>query len=351
MNHLKNKIKVLVIDDSALVRQILQAGLNQDPNVEVIGTAQDPYDARDKIVQLNPDVLTLDVEMPKMDGVKFLKQLMPQYPIPVIMVSALTEKGKKITLDALEAGAVDFVTKPTVSISQGLGAMMGVLIKKIKIAARANVSHWKKEKKCQAEIIKPDLDGVDTTGQIIAIGASTGGTEAIKTILKALPKTIPGIVIVQHMPAGYVAAFAKNVNSQCEINVSEAKDNDVIKPGCALISPGGKQMKIVKLGKRYITKVYTGSKVNGHSPSVDVLMSSVALEARDNAYGIILTGMGGDGADGMLQMYQAGAKTFGQNEETCVVFGMPKVAYQKGAIQHLLPINNIANELLKSITN
>ncbi len=346
--HSERSIRVLIIDDSALVRQILQSGLDQYPDLEVIGTAVDPYDARDKIVKLKPDVLTLDVEMPKMDGVQFLRKLMPQYPIPVVMVSALTEKGKKITIDALEAGAVDFVAKPTVSISNGLNSMMGELAYKIKIAALANVSHWKRIKPVQPRF-EPDLSNINCENKIIAVGASTGGTEAIKVILRELPTTVPGILIVQHMPPEYVAAFAKNVDSQCKIEVREAQYNDVIEPGCALIAPGGKHLKIIKQRGNFIVRTYSGPRVSGHSPSVDVMMESVAQEASDNAYGIILTGMGRDGANGMKQMYQAGATTFAQNEETCVVFGMPKAAYQIGVIQHILPIDEIAHVLLKSI--
>jgi len=350
MNIKKNKIiKVLVVDDSALVRNILESGLNMDPGIEVVGTAVDPYKARDKILELEPDVLTLDVEMPRMDGVAFLRRLMPQYPIPVIMVSALTERGKKITMEALVAGALDFVTKPKAGISKGLTEMLGDLRQKIKIAATADVSHWLSKKKTP-DTVKP----VETvlsggTDKVIAIGASTGGIEAIRTVIKMMPASSPGVVIVQHMPSGFTRAFAEGLNKQCAMNVKEAENGDRIIQGRVVIAPGGKQMEVYRSGGIYQVKLHDGEKVNGHCPSVEVLMKSVAKYAGDNAVGVILTGMGGDGAEGLLAMRKNGARTFAQDEKSSVVFGMPKVAYDIGAAEKLLPLDGIVPVLLQAL--
>ncbi len=340
------KIRVLVIDDSALVRSILQSGLGQDPNIEVIGTAADPYQARDKILDLEPDVLTLDVEMPRMDGVAFLRRLMPQYPMPVVMVSALTERGKKITMEALEAGAIDFVTKPSTGVSHGLNAMMGELREKVKIASQVDVSHWLNKKVEPSKVSTVDKVLSGSTDKVIAIGASTGGTEAIRTMIKMFPASTPGIAIVQHMPPGFIEAFAESLDKQSAMNVKEAQNGDRVMPGRVVIAPGGKQMQVFRSGGIYQVKVFEGEKVNGHCPSVEVLMRSVAEYVGDNAIGVILTGMGSDGADGLLRMRKAGAKTFGQDERTSVVYGMPKVAFEKGAVQKQLPIDNMVPSIL-----
>ncbi len=340
------KIRVLVVDDSALVRSILKTGLSMDPNIEVIATASDPYQARDRILELEPDVLTLDVEMPRMDGVAFLKRLMPQYPIPVVMVSALTEKGKKITMEALEAGALDFVTKPATGVSRGLNTMMGELIEKVKIASAADVSSWKGKKvvvQKSAPINKVLSGGTD---KVIAIGASTGGTEAIRSMIRMFPASTPGITIVQHMPPGFIAAFAESLDKQSAMNVKEAETGDRVMPGRVLIAPGGKQMKVFRSGGIYQVKIFDGEKVNGHSPSVEVLMKSVAEYVGDNAIGVILTGMGSDGADGLLKMRKAGARTFGQDEKSSVVYGMPKVAFERGAVEKQVHINNMVIKIL-----
>ena len=340
------KIKVLVVDDSALVRSILKTGLSMAPEIEVIGTASDPYQARDRILELEPDVLTLDVEMPRMDGVAFLKRLMPQLPMPVVMVSALTEKGKRITMEALEAGALDFVTKPATGVSRGLNSMMGELVEKIKIASIADVSHWQNKKVISPKVVPVDKVLSGSTDKVIAIGASTGGTEAIRTMIKSFPATIPGIAIVQHMPPGFIAAFAESLDKQSALNVKEAVDGDRVMPGRALIAPGGKQMQVYRSGGIYKVKVFDGEKVNGHCPSVEVLMKSVAEYVGDNAIGVMLTGMGSDGAEGLLKMRRAGARTFGQDESSSVVYGMPKVAFEKGAVEKQIHIDNMVMGVL-----
>lgn len=344
---MSKKVRVLVVDDSALVRNILKSGLALDPDIEVVATAADPYQARDKILELEPDVLTLDVEMPRMDGVAFLRKLMPQYPIPVVMVSALTERGKRITMEALEAGALDFVTKPATGISRGLSSMMGELIEKVKIASVADVSHWQNRtiEPPKREDYSKVLSG--STDKVIAIGASTGGTEAIRTMIKSFPASTPGIVVVQHMPPGFIAAFAESLDRQSVMNVKEAENGDRVMPGRVLIAPGGKQMKVLRSGGIYQVKIYDGEKVNGHCPSVSVMMDSVAEYVGDNAIGVILTGMGSDGADGLLAMRKAGARTFGQDEKSCVVYGMPKVAFEKGAVEKQIHIEHMVTKVLR----
>lgn len=341
-------VRVLIVDDSALVRNILSQGLSLDPGIEVVGTAPDPYQARDKIIQLRPDVLTLDVEMPKMDGVAFLRKLMPQYPIPVVMVSSLTQRGKQITIDALDAGAVDFVAKPTSNVAAGLNAMIGELRTKVKIASTANVSHWKGKR---VEASRPQtLVGskalAESTDKVIAIGASTGGTEAIRKVITQFPATTPGVVIVQHMPGGFTKMFSDRLNQLCAMEVREAQDGDRIRNGLILVAPGGLQMKVIRSGGFYQVRCGGTEKVSGHCPSVDVMMQSVAEHVGANAVGGMLTGMGGDGSDGMLAMRKAGARCIAQDEATSVVFGMPKVAYEKGGAEKLVPLDKIAQTLL-----
>ncbi len=349
LEHIQRKIKVLIVDDSALVRSILEAGLGKDPMITVVGTASDPYVARDKILELEPDVLTLDVEMPRMDGVAFLQKLMPQYPIPVIMVSALTERGKKITMDALEAGALDFVTKPSTGVSRGLNAMMSDLREKVKIASAADVSHWANRSHSKPTIQQETRVLSGGTDKVVAIGASTGGTEAIRTMIKMFPASTPGIVIVQHMPPGFIQAFAESLDRQSAMTVKEAETGDRVIPGRVLIAPGGKQMTVYRSGGVYLTRIFDGGRVNGHCPSVETLMNATAEQVGDNAIGVMLTGMGGDGAKGLLAMRKAGARTFAQDEKTSVVFGMPKVAYEIGAVEKLLPIDTIVPAILKSL--
>ncbi|OQY19107.1 MAG: chemotaxis response regulator protein-glutamate methylesterase [Desulfobacteraceae bacterium 4572_35.1] len=345
-------IRVLIVDDSALVRQILSQGLSADPNIEVIGTAADPYLARDKIVQLKPDVLTLDVEMPRMDGVAFLRKLMPQFPIPIVMVSSLTQKGKQITLEALEAGAVDFVAKPTTNMAHGLNAMLGELRSKVRIAARANVSHWK-NKRVTAPTATTSIANkalAESTDKVIAIGASTGGTEAIKKVITKFPVNTPGVVIVQHMPPGFTKMFSERLNQLCAMEVKEAENGDRIRQGRILVAPGALQLEVIRSGGIYQVRCHEGEKVSGHCPSVDVMMNSVAKNVGSNAVGAMLTGMGSDGANGMLAMKQAGAKNIAQDEASCVVFGMPKVAYEKGGAQQLVAIEDMASKIISLLT-
>jgi two-component system chemotaxis response regulator CheB len=346
------KVRVLVVDDSALVRQILATGLGMDPGIEVVGTATDPYAARDKIVELKPDVLTLDVEMPRMDGVEFLRRLMPQYPVPVVMVSSLTQKGKKITLESLEAGAVDFVAKPTTNMTHGLNAMMAELRTKIKIASMANVSHWKSQRPAAPAVTATQGSRAlaESTHKVIAIGASTGGTEAIRKVICAFPPTMPGVVIVQHMPAGFTKLFADRLNQFCAMEVKEAASGDRVVPGRILIAPGGRHMKVVRSGGVYQVVCEPGETVSGHCPSVDVLMHSVAEQVGTNAVGVMLTGMGADGAAGMLAMRRTGARTLAQDQATSVVFGMPKVAFERGGAECLLPIDRIPAEVMNLLS-
>jgi two-component system, chemotaxis family, protein-glutamate methylesterase/glutaminase len=339
----KRKIRVLVVDDSALVREVLTRGLSLDPEIEVVGSAGDPYSARDKIVQLSPDVLTLDVEMPRMDGVEFLKKLMPQHPLPVLMVSALTQQGKAITIEALEAGAVDFVSKPSTDIARGINDMLAELREKVKIASTANVNAWKRSdsegKRPMIRSVKPLSESTD---KVIAIGASTGGTEAIREVISSFPPDTPGVVIVQHMPAGFTRMFAERLNTQCAMEVKEAVTGDRVMVGRILIAPGDFHMQILRSGGMYQVSCSKGDTVCGHRPSVEVLFNSVAKAAGANAVGVILTGMGHDGADGMAAMRKAGARTIAQNEATCVVYGMPKEAYLRGGAEELVPLNRIS---------
>ncbi|HEY5672102.1 MAG TPA: chemotaxis response regulator protein-glutamate methylesterase [Malonomonas sp.] len=344
-------IRVLVVDDSALVRNILKDGLSLDPNIEVVGTAADPYIARDKIVELRPDVMTLDVEMPRMDGVAFLRKLMPQYPIPTVMVSSLTQRGKQITMDALEAGAVDFVAKPTSNVAAGLNSMLLELRAKIKIASTANVSHWKGKRPIQSQQSTATARPLaESTDKIIAIGASTGGTEAIRRVIETFPATTPGVVIVQHMPPGFTKMFSDRLNQLCQMQVKEAEDGDRVRTGLILVAPGGMQMKVERSGGFYQVRCGGSLKVSGHCPSVDVMMHSVAQHVGANAIGAMLTGMGQDGAEGMLAMKNSGARCIAQDEATSVVFGMPKVAYEKGGAERLVALEKIAPALLSLLT-
>lgn len=351
MTALNRKIRVLVIDDSSLVRTILSQGLAQDPGIEVVGSAPDPFVARDRIVTLQPDVLTLDVEMPRMDGVEFLRRLMPQYPLPVVMVSALTRKGQQTTLDALEAGAVDFVTKPSSDVARGLNAMLMELRTKIKIASSANVSHWKERRAAlfAGKVLAAPRALAESTDKIIAIGASTGGTEAIRAVITRYPANTPGVVIVQHMPAGFTRMFADRLNELCPMQVKEAASGDRVMAGRILIAPGEQQLRVRRSGGIYEVDCRPGEKVSGHCPSVDVMMHSVAEEAGANTVGIMLTGMGRDGAAGMLAMRRAGARNIAQDEKSSVVFGMPKEAFANGGAEKLVPLDQIAEASLNML--
>jgi two-component system, chemotaxis family, protein-glutamate methylesterase/glutaminase len=340
------RIRVLTVDDSALMRQVLATLLSKDPDIEVIGSAPDPYIAREKIKALNPDVITLDVEMPKMDGLTFLEKLMRGRPMPVVMVSSLTEAGCQTTLRALELGAVDFIAKPKIDLREGMEEVAQDLIAKVKAAAQAKV----RSKgvgvsgtggKGVAIPLAPGGAMIKTTDTIIAIGASTGGTEAVKDVLMALPPNIPPILITQHMPEHFTKTWANRLNSLCRIAVKEAEDGDSVLPGHALVAPGSYHMTLVRSGARYTVRINQEPPVNRHRPSVDVTFASVAQYAGANAVGVILTGMGGDGAKEMLTMKQAGAFTIAQDEASCVVFGMPKEAIKMGGVDKILPLSEI----------
>lgn len=330
-------IRVLIVEDSLVFRELLVQNLKKDPAIEVVGTAKDPFEARDAILACKPDVMTLDVELPRMSGIEFLRKLMPQYPLPVVVISSLSDK----VFDALNAGAVDFVAKPAVSSrSQLEDFIRNELLVKIKIASTAKISNIKKT---VAQQVQPQLSGKGKD-LVVAIGASTGGTEAIFDVVKNYGTDIPGIVVVQHMPPGFTKMYAKRLNDQCRIRAKEAETGDRVLPGTLLLAPGGdRHMHLVKVNGVYQVEVKAGPRVNGHCPSVDVLFESVAKVAGPSAVGIILTGMGGDGAKGLLAMRKAGARTIGQDESTCVVYGMPKVAYDLGAVQYQEKLGDIAS--------
>ena len=339
-----SRTKVLIVDDSALVRQILTELLSQDPTIDVVGVASDPYAAWDKIQRLEPDVLTLDVEMPRMDGLTFLEKLMRRRPMPVLMVSSLTERGADTTLRALELGAIDFVTKPKIDVASGTVELGEEIIAKVKAAAHARV---RRAPVVIAEgkipILPPSRESlIRSTHMVIAIGASTGGTEALRELLSALPADSPGIVVVQHMPEQFTRSFAARLDGLCQVRVKEAMDGERIIPGHVLIAPGNFHMEVQRSGASYLVRIRTGDPVNRHRPSVDVLFDSCASVLGRNAVGIILTGMGDDGARGLLAMRAAGARTIAQDEATCVVFGMPKEAIARGAAEQVLPLDQIA---------
>lgn len=356
---MKEKIKVLIVDDSALIRQMLTEIISSDRELEVVGTATDPLAAREKIKKLNPDVLTLDVEMPKMDGVSFLSNLMRLRPMPVVMVSSLTEAGADVTLQALEYGAVDFVTKPKIDVASGFGDYADEIIEKVKMAAKANVRTLDKSTairevapKLKADAILEGSSGkrlFKTTDHIIAIGASTGGTEAIKDVLSRLPANTPGTVITQHIPEAFSKPFAQRMNNVSAMTVTEARDGQQILRGHAYIAPGSHHLLVERDGARYICRLNDGPPVNRHKPSVDVLFRSVAQNAGHNAIGVILTGMGDDGADGLKEMKEMGAKTIAQDEKTSVVWGMPGEAVKKGGVDKVVPLTKVARKMLDLI--
>ncbi|MAA76369.1 MAG: chemotaxis response regulator protein-glutamate methylesterase [Salinisphaeraceae bacterium] len=338
-------IRVLLIDDSALVRQLLSELLASDPEIEVVGTAPDPYVARQKIKALNPDVLTLDVEMPRMDGLTFLDNLMRLRPLPVIMVSSLTARGADATLRAMELGAIDFVTKPQVGVAEGLKAYGEELITKVKAAARARVrAREAPSPRTGRERLALEIR---TTDQVLAIGASTGGTEAIREVLECLPPDCPPTVITQHIPAQFSDSFARRLDASSAMSVAEARDGLQLRHGHAYVAPGDQHLEVVRSGALYYTRLNRGEPVNRHRPSVDVLFNSVARACGRNAVGALLTGMGKDGAEGLLAMRQAGALTLAQDEKTSVVWGMPGAAVKIDAAQHVLPLNQIAPYLLR----
>jgi two-component system chemotaxis response regulator CheB len=363
-------IKVLIVDDSALIRKMLTSILESDPAIEVVGTASDPYMAREKIKKLKPDMITLDVEMPKMDGVTFLRNLMRLHPMPVLMVSSLTEQGADITLQALEAGAVDFVTKPKVDLANTFEHYGEEILEKVKVVARANVkqviSHPSSQEvrhvlgtpgaaKAVPEKFSTDVvlarsgskRHFQTTDKVIAIGASTGGTEAIRVVLEKLPPGTPGVVIVQHIPAAFSRPFAERMNNCSAMSVMEAVDGQQIIPGHVYIAPGDRHLMVVRDGARYVCRLNDGELVNRHKPSVDVLFRSMAENVGPNGIGVMLTGMGADGAKCMREMLDVGAKTIAQDERSSVVWGMPGEAVKAGAAEQVLPLEEIAEAVLK----
>ena len=348
----KPKIRVLIVDDSAVVRQTLSEVLSSDPAIEIIGTAGDPFVAAERMREQIPDVITLDIEMPRMDGLTFLQKIMSQHPIPVVICSSLAEEGAQSTLKALEYGAVDIIAKPRLGSKQFLEDSRITLCQAVKAAASARLRTIRPmrvvEPKLTADaILSPATHAMaETTEKVVAIGASTGGTEALKILLETLPPDAPGIVIVQHMPEVFTRAFADRLNGLCKITVKEAESNDTVLRGQALIAPGNHHLLLKRSGARYYVDLKEGPLVCRHRPSVDVLFRSAARYAGQNAVGVILTGMGDDGARGMLEMKQAGALTFAQDEATCVVFGMPKEAIKLNGVDKVLPLPSIAGSIL-----
>ncbi len=335
-----DRIKVLIVDDSAVVRRIFTKELSREKDIEVVGAAPDPYVARDMIVQLKPDVITLDIEMPRMDGLTFLRKIMNFFPLPVIIVSSLAQKGSKTAMDALSYGAVDVVAKPSVSYSvEDMGIQ---LAEKIRAAARVNVRNMVPKKGKTGSIVKSRVSPLTvTTDKIVAIGASTGGTEALKDILTRFPENMPGMVVVQHMPVKFTKAFAERLDSICAVKVKEARDGDSVIKGHVLIAPGNYHMLLIRRGARYYVKIKNGPLIHYQRPAVDVLFKSVAKYAGSNAIGMILTGMGADGAAGLLQMKKAGARTIAQDKDSCIVFGMPKKAIELGAVDRVVGLKDI----------
>ncbi|MCB1832100.1 MAG: chemotaxis response regulator protein-glutamate methylesterase [Geminicoccaceae bacterium] len=336
-------IRVLVIDDSSMMRQMLATLLGEDPGIEVVGAARDPYQARDMIKQLSPDVLTLDIEMPRMDGLEFLEKLMRLRPMPVVMVSSLTAKGAEATLQALELGAADFVTKPALGLAGGIAKLADEIRRKVRLAAGNRV-------RLRVSPKKPAHPGVRrgevSTEKIVAIGASTGGVQVIREIIEAMPASAAAILVTQHMPAEFTDRFARRMDRDVAMKVVEARDGDRVLPGHVHIAPGGRHLELARSGANYVCRVHDGEPVSGHRPSVDVLFRSVALTAGGNSIGVILTGMGSDGAKGLLAMREAGASTIGQDEASCTVYGMPRVANEIGAVAEEMPVERIADRIL-----
>jgi two-component system chemotaxis response regulator CheB len=344
-----SKLKVLVIDDSALIRSVMTRLINSQPDMEVVGTAPDPYAARELIKQKSPDVLTLDVEMPRMNGLEFLEKLMRLRPTPVVMVSTLTERGSDATLKALELGAVDFVSKPKLGVHEGMDELAGEIADKIRAAARARI-HRHHLGDTATETPKP-LAGhiLSTTEKVVFIGASTGGTEALKEVLSRMPANSPAVLMTQHMPESFTRSFAERLNCLSALTVKEAEHNERVLPGYAYLAPGHSHLSVRKSGAYYFTELSQAAPVNRHRPSVDVLFESAARVVGQNAVAVLLTGMGKDGAAGMLAMRQAGAHTIAQDEASCVVFGMPKAAIEVGAAAEIVSLSHIAEHILDSL--
>jgi two-component system chemotaxis response regulator CheB len=336
--------RVIIVDDSAFVRQVLSEILSSDPSIAVVGTAPDPLVAREMIKTLNPDVVTLDIEMPRMDGLAFLEKIMTLRPMPVIMISSLTQKGADAALRALEIGAIDFVAKPMIGLSDGFAALRDEIIAKVKAAAGAHVRPLSRDRPRTAPL-SPGF-AYSSSERLIAVGASTGGVEALQELLMSFPPDAPAILVTQHMPALFTASFAERLNNCCAVGVSQARDGERVLPGHVYIAPGGFHLELARNGANYVCWVHEQPLVSGHRPSVDVLFRSVAKAAGPNSVGIILTGMGKDGAAGLLEMRHAGASTIGQDEASCVVYGMPKAAHDCGATEVELPLSKIALEVL-----
>lgn len=350
---MSKKIRVIVVDDSALVRSLLAEIINRQPDMECIGSANDPLIAREMIREMNPDVITLDVEMPRMDGIDFLGRLMRLRPMPVVMISTLTERGAEVTMKALELGAVDFVAKPRIGLASGLSELAGQIVDKIRVAAVAQIKRTHRDTNvpnglptAPVQVSTSSLLGRVSTEKLIFIGASTGGTEAIKEILVHLPADCPAIVITQHMPPGFTTSFAARLNGLCRITVKEAINGERILPGHAYIAPGGKQFSVSRSGANYVAVVDDSPPVNRHKPSVEVLFKSASAVVGRNAFGIMLTGMGADGAAAMREMKDAGSYNYVQDEASCIVFGMPREAIARGAADEILPLNEIAPALI-----
>lgn len=339
--------KVLVVDDSALMRKVISDVLNNDPELEVVAAARDPYDAWDKIKIFNPDVLTLDVEMPKMDGIVFLEKLMKAKPMPVVMISTLTERGCETTLRALQLGAVDFVSKPKLDMQSGTLELADEIVDKVKAASKACPKIAARSRPGVPSKRPANSALLQSTYKVIAMGASTGGTEALAEVLNALPADTPGIVIVQHMPPGFTKQFADRLDSECQIQVREAQHGDRIIPGLALLAPGGSHLEVRRSGASYQVALSDGPPVEQSKPSVDIMFHSCAEHIGKHTIGVILTGMGRDGAKGMLALSKAGANTIAQNEDTCVVYGMPRKAIATGGVQDVLPLQQIADRVLQ----
>lgn len=331
-------IKVLIVDDSLVFREVIAKGLSSDPSIQVVAKAVDPYDARDKILQFHPDVITCDIEMPKMDGIEFIRRLLPQYPLPVIVISSVSNR----VFDAMEAGAVDFVTKPSMEAANSVEKFLYSIIDKIKLASKAKISLDKKD-------YRVEKTKKFSIHDLIAIGASTGGTEAIFNVLKQLPKEVPGIVVVQHIPPVFSRMFAERLNKQTHFKVKEAENGDLIEKGHVYLAPGDMHMEVEKMGGKYKLKVFNGEKVNGHCPSVDVLFNSISHVVNNRVLGVILTGMGYDGAKGLARMRRKGAVTIGQDEKSCVVYGMPKAAYELGAVTKQVPLERMGHIIMSSL--
>jgi len=355
---MKEKIKVMIVDDSASVRTVLGEILNSNPDMELIATASDPIIAERLMKKQWPDVMILDIEMPNKDGVTFLKEIMRYRPTPIVMCSSIAEKDAKVTMEALSAGAVEIITKPKIGLKNFLSESIDMITEAVRSASKSNVkklkmnieTELKYSPKLSADVILSPAQGKFVAGisdRFVALGASAGGTQATEIVLKALPKNSPGIVIVQHMPEKFTKAYASRLNTVCEVNVKEAENGDIIKTGQVIVAPGSHHMLVKRKGEHYIVEIKDGPPVSRHRPSVDVLFRSVAKIAGKNALGVILTGMGDDGAAGMLEMHNAGAKTVAQDKETCVVFGMPKEAIKLGGVEEVFPLNKIPEAILK----